>query len=100
MYWMKNCLSTSKFTEKNVIYYIQLWSHFDVLSHIMQQNLAAEIECISSLKFPTMQHFQMPTVINCLNIMLRYNKKSRDIFSVVTSNDEHRKPVFKIKSRS
>ena len=67
---MKNCLNTSKFTEKNVVYYIQLWSHFNVLSHTIQQNLAAEIEWIYPLKFLTMQNFQMPTLINCLNIML------------------------------
>ena len=40
------------------------------MPHIIQQNLAAEIELILSLKFPTTQNFQMPTVINCLNIML------------------------------
>ena len=28
------------------------------------------IECILSLKFPTMQKFQMPTVTNCFEIML------------------------------
>ena len=40
------------------------------MPHIIQQNLAAEIELILSLKFPTTQNFQMPTVINCLNVML------------------------------
>ena len=69
IHWTKNYLNTSKFTWKNVVYYIQLWSHFNVLSHIIQQNLAAKIDWILSLKFPTMQNFQMPSV-NCLNIML------------------------------
>ena len=40
------------------------------MSHIIQRNLAAEVESISSLKFPTTQNFQISTVINCLNIML------------------------------
>ena len=40
------------------------------MSHIIQRNLAAEVERISSLKFPTTQNFQICTVINCLNIML------------------------------
>ena len=40
------------------------------MSHIIQRNLAAEVERISSLKFPTTQNFQILTVINCLNIML------------------------------
>ena len=40
------------------------------MSHIIQRNLAAEVESISSLKFPTTQNFQICTVINCLNIML------------------------------
>ena len=40
------------------------------MPHIIQQNLAAEIEWILSLKFPKTQNFHMPTVINCLNIML------------------------------
>ena len=40
------------------------------MSHIIQWNLAAEVERISSLKFPATQNFQICTVINCLNIML------------------------------
>ena len=40
------------------------------MSHIIQRNLVAEVERISSLKFPTTQNFQIPAVINCLNNML------------------------------
>ena len=40
------------------------------MSHIIQQNLAVKVERISSLKFPVTQNFQVPSVINCLNIML------------------------------
>ena len=40
------------------------------MSHIIQRNLAAEIEWISSFKFLTTQNFQMPTVIKSLDIML------------------------------
>ena len=40
------------------------------MSHVIQWNLAAEFERISSLKFSSPQNFQIPTVINCLNIML------------------------------
>ena len=67
IYWTKNYLNTSKFIWKNVVYYIQLWSHFNVLSHIIQRS---EIEWILSLKFPATQNFQIPSVINCMNIML------------------------------
>ena len=40
------------------------------MSHIIQRNLAAEIEWISSFKFLTTQNFQVPTVIKSLDIML------------------------------
>ena len=41
-----------------------LWSHSRVLSYIIQWYLGAEIEWISSLKFPPTWNFQMPNVIN------------------------------------
>ena len=44
------------------------WSHFNVLSHRIEPS--SGIECILSLKFPTMQMFQMPIVTNCFRIML------------------------------
>ena len=62
------------------------------MPHIIQQNLAAEIEWPSSLKFPITQNFQIPTAINCLNIMLLlflaiiqiwlYHKKKNVIWAV------------------
>ena len=40
------------------------------MSHIIQRNLAEEVEKILSLKFPTMQNFQIQTVVNYLKITL------------------------------
>ena len=39
------------------------------MSHIIQRNLAEVVERILSLKFPTIQNFQIQTVVHYLNII-------------------------------
>ena len=59
------------------------------MSHIIQRNLAAEIEWISSFKFLTTQNFQMPTVIKSLDIMLllsTFRHLPNFIFSINTAH--------------
>ena len=57
-------------TNLSELYLKECWLFFfscdHVLSHIIQQNLAVEIEWLSSLKFPATQNFQIPAVINYL----------------------------------
>ena len=43
------CLIVRRTICKRMLSYIQQWSHFNVLSHIIQRNLAAEVERILSL---------------------------------------------------